>query len=334
MHKVYEKIRKGENITTQYISICDGLGLTPLHYAIILKKETAIAGLLKNGHWKANINDCKMAAVCPYYEYSVLACGKQVSNLQNILEKTHLETATVKKKIDHAQNRIKELNVKLQIQKTNLSIGQTKRTLLKIENSDSEKIEELTAKIDSLKGYIQDTTNSIQDYTNELHEYEQELLSAMEGAIDDALQALGTMKESKDPFTQYLYRIFFEPDFFDRILIGIKRHQDLCLYQYRDFYFIAPQFAQIALPNISVEKPSADRTNEESNDSIPSEFPLYGTTWFSPTAHMNLDVLKKEYRCLAKLYHPDVSKHPDSKRLFQVISAEYNELSEILNQEN
>lgn len=334
MQNVYEAMQKQGELTSTYATYRDGLGLTPLHYALINKNETAISYLLEKTTWKNSVQFPGNEMLAQFYDYIILACGKQISNPEDLLEKTHPATIEIKKRAVQIQKKIKELNVKLQIQKTNLSIGRSKRSSLRISNENAETIEELTEKIEALVGYIEETEQSIKEYAEELQACEQELALTKENAIHDALETLGTMKECTDPLVQYLYKIYFEPNFFEHVLHEISKQNSLNLYHHNNFYFIAPSFAQIALPYLSMEVSSAGHEVEQSNDSIPSGFPPYGTSWFSPMAHKSINVLKAEYRNLAKLYHPDVSKHPDSKRLFQVISSEYNELSEILNQEN
>ena len=155
-----------------------------------------------------------------------------------------------------------------------------------------------------------------------LKECEQELVYVMENSITDALEVLEAAKQSKDPITRYLYRIYFEPGFFERVLLAVKEKQGLGLYKYKHFYFVAPSFAEINLPHKTY---SGTRKKIKVNvkKSAPSDKPLYGNSWFSANAHHDKEQLKAEYHKLAKLYHPDVSKHPNGSKLFLHISEEY-----------
>lgn len=56
-------------------------------------------------------------------------------------------------------------------------------------------------------------------------------------------------------------------------------------------------------------------TNEKTDDVKP-----YGDHWFSDEAWKNIDVLRREYRVLAKNYHPD--NHPEKIKIFMSIQAE------------
>lgn len=57
----------------------------------------------------------------------------------------------------------------------------------------------------------------------------------------------------------------------------------------------------------------------------------FGDSWFSAEAHGDPEALKKEFRILAKQYHPDTAELPDTTELFQEISAEYEQLQNYLN---
>ncbi len=49
-----------------------------------------------------------------------------------------------------------------------------------------------------------------------------------------------------------------------------------------------------------------------------------GGSWFSEKARTDMEVLKKEFRELAKKYHPDVSTGVQAADIFKEISAEYD----------
>ena len=53
-------------------------------------------------------------------------------------------------------------------------------------------------------------------------------------------------------------------------------------------------------------------------------------SWFSEKAHADIEVLKKEFRELAKMYHPDVSGETQSTVIFKEISAEYDQIQGVL----
>lgn len=71
---------------------------------------------------------------------------------------------------------------------------------------------------------------------------------------------------------------------------------------------------------IESHRPSEDNANEET---IGLER-LFGDSWFSEKARTDMEVLKKEFRELAKKYHPDVSTEVQAADIFKEISAEYD----------
>ena len=52
----------------------------------------------------------------------------------------------------------------------------------------------------------------------------------------------------------------------------------------------------------------------------------YGSSWFSPQAHSDENILNAEYRKLAKQYHPDLCKQNEAKEIFQEITNEKNNI--------
>lgn len=71
---------------------------------------------------------------------------------------------------------------------------------------------------------------------------------------------------------------------------------------------------------IESHRPSEDNAHEET---IGLER-LFGDSWFSEKARTDMEVLKKEFRELAKKYHPDVSTGVQAADIFKEISAEYD----------
>ena len=68
-------------------------------------------------------------------------------------------------------------------------------------------------------------------------------------------------------------------------------------------------------------------SEEKHEETIELERP-FGDSWFSEKAHTDVEMLKKEFRELAKKYHPDVSAEAQAADIFKEISAEYDLLQE------
>lgn len=326
MFKVYQAIKNGRAYPKAYLKLRDGLGLTPLHYAIILRNETAMRHLLDQRDWKNASPYGSTALSFQMYEYAVSAAGNQLPNIQEVLLKTHAETIKLRNTIKTIKGKLKFQSAVHWIQDTNLFAHRMDYANKKAHHASKEDLERISVNIDAIKENLNTAEDNAANLTEMLRECEESIVYVMENAVDEALSLLEELHDKNHPLANYLYRVYFEPDFFEQVLRSVRKKQDLRLYRYKDFYFIAPAFAEINLPYQEQRNSGEDTKNE----ACISDNPTYGESWFSNEAHCDLKLLRLEYRKLAKEYHPDVSKHHDSNRLFQMILAEYNALLEYM----
>lgn len=325
MMNVYEAIKNQKDLPSTFWRSRDGIGLTPLHYAIILKDEKAISFLLDKQDWQNATPHPKLESVTRMYEYTVPACGKHLKNIDLLIQKTNSEAIDCKKNIKGIEGRLRLLGVGRKLQDISMSAYRNVYSGQKNHRARKETIEELSGQIEELKERIQEARDNVELYEELLSDYKQQLQYISEDAVAEALEILKRAKMSDEPLTRYLFRIYCEPDFFEKVLLAVKEKRGLNLYNHKGFYFIAPDFAEVDLPVL--DRMGHTQTSEyEAKSTIPADRPSYGNSWFSRLAHQNAENLKAEYRILAKLYHPDVSQHSKSNELFQKISAEYQEI--------
>ena len=318
MQKIYDTIKKQEELPSVCTKYRDGLGLTPLHYAILLNDEKAMTNLLGSKDWieatpyQGDVRFVRM------YEYVVLASGKQLPNVGEILLKTHRETIKLRNAIKTTRAKLKFQNIVRDLQDWTLYTQQLNYTYKQACHASHEEIKAQRKRIATIRSSMEVAQGNAESLAEMLEEYEQEIKLVMEDAVMEALELLEETRNGNDPVSKYLYRIYFEPDFFEQVLSAIKEQRRIHLYKYHGFYFIAPEFAEIDLPCQEATAAAVGQDN-----TMPAGKPLYGNSWFSHAAHGDIDKLKSEYRKLAKTYHPDVSNQPNSNQLFQDISNEY-----------
>lgn len=325
MYRVYNTIKENGIPSKDCFEFRDGLGLTPLHYAILLKNEAAVDALLKKGKWEIATPYQADEPFTKLFDYIISASGKQLSNLSDILMGTHKETIEIK-------NRIRSVKLTLFLQNTNYQINDTARfsegikyKLRKGRHATQDELNKISNNIRKLRESSNACWDKVQQSVELLEEYEREILLVMEDAISEALEFLSEMKDSDDPFYKYIYRIYFEPDFFEQVLFAIEENKGVHLYEYQGFYFIAPECAEVELPVQEVTE--EEGVPEEPFDTqTPSGAPLYGNSWFSHGAHRNPDLLRVEYRKLVKQYHPDVSRVNNGEEIFKSIQTEYDQI--------
>lgn len=257
MYKVYEAIIHGTEYPDTYWRLRDGLGLTPLHYAIILNNQEAIAHLLKQKKWE-HASPCKNSALSfQMYEYAAASVGKQLPNVRDILLNTHAEAAEICNEIKQIERKLKGRNAALAAQRVNLSAQRNAYGSFKKQHADEDKLDILSGNIETIKETIRSLEEEIADLSGNLSMCEEEAETAINNAFDDALHYLENVRTENPPLAGYLYRIYYDPNFFEKVLRAIRNNQELRLYNYEDFYFIAPAFAEIDLPHCDQQKADA-----------------------------------------------------------------------------
>lgn len=333
MWSVYSAIKKGEKLHPAYTHFRDGVGLTPLHYAILLKNEKAIADMLKKQNWTQAAPIGPNTSFESIYNYIVPAFGKQLSCFDDILLGTNKDAIKLKNDIKSRTKTLKFQNVVLSLNKVCFSTQRADYLKKQLTNANDDELDVLRDDLENTRCSLENAASNAEDSVNILEEYLSELAGIVDNAPSETAEILNKATYSDDPLVRYLYRLYFEPDFFEQVLLATQNSQPMNLYVHKGFYFVAPEFAEINLPPLEVQssqKKTTEKTEQKKKE-VPRNTPIYRNSWFSPKAHRDADILKSEYRKLAKQYHPDVSDMEDSTRLFQNISAEYKDLLEGLN---
>ena len=152
---------------------------------------------------------------------------------------------------------------------------------------------------------ISRTDARIEQAKYEFYEYIANVIQAAEQRVD-------VWRRSNAQTVQYLLHLYSDPDYLEKVLASKGRWK---LYTTDGgFFYMAPE------GEIESHRPSEDNANEET---IGLER-LFGDSWFSEKARTDMEVLKKEFRELAKKYHPDVSTGVQAADIFKEISAEYD----------
>lgn len=73
MLTVYEAIKANQPLRSEWLNWTDSMGLTPLHYAIILKKSSLVDNLLDSQVWDDACPFRKEDSASRVYDYNVLA---------------------------------------------------------------------------------------------------------------------------------------------------------------------------------------------------------------------------------------------------------------------
>ena len=336
---VYEKMESGTDLSKPELFWEDDLGLTALHYALILRQEDVVLKLLHERDWSSWESPFKgNRLVEAVYDFVFLA--SILYDDEELIRAVYSYTTKEALPIHRA---IKKMDSLIFIQ----------RTLLRENPAEAMKYAGREAEYQDMKREMFD-----------------ELMSMSKRRCAEARKIAAMIIEAEHPYAKHLLHIYLDKDSIYRSIADTI--SDFRLYKYRELFFVTPVDEQLDLSfyewrdgvmgdhdfkradtHISTERNEGERSSFDGdtyeNPDLTSarerkkreeeekqkrqkqqlESPAMPTSegWFSPEAHRDMSVLKKEYRQLVKIYHPDVS---DNRRATVIIQQIMTERAEIL----
>lgn len=328
MLHVYNSIKHGKPVQDDWIHMHDSIGLTPLHYALILGAQTAANQLLQLKLW-SNSNNLKQTETDWIYNYEVLAAGTKCFSPHYLLRFTNERVCELHGSVKNLQTEFGNSVQVLDMLDTQEHRMQSELNRLERIHADYEEIQAMRDSLDELhEEKKRADEEQFEIFTN--WESAKEELSQLEDELSSKAQKqFSTIAKSPDSFVRYICKIYLNPDFLHSVLFSTSKQGNIILYKHNNLYFVAPDFAEIdSKLAIEIDEFSnSDNTEDdlEQERCVPLT-PPYGTSWFSVNAHSDVTILKAEYRALTKKHHPDVCQHPDSNSAMQQITEEYEEL--------
>lgn len=363
MLTVYEAIETNQPLRPEWLNWTDSMGLTPLHYAIILKKSSLVDNLLDSQVWDDACPFRKEDSASRVYDYNVLASIVGFPGQINLIKKTSKAVASQIRSLRAIEKQLTIQRKKLDFQNaTRLTLQRAiynaSHATAPNQYEQEEKIESAKVKLENLNEAIEYTKEKIADLESSLDEVSAEIEDLIGTVRTEADQTADDIKNSGDAFVRYLYRLFTDADMLCHVL---SHSEEGCrLYSYNGFIFASPADVSIDLPfriadlthgstyqreankehseqryssskgqqhsQQASSESSTEHTRKKKSDE-PIQRP-YGKNWFSPQAHSDMKTLTKEYHRLAKQYHPDVCEHSRSQEIFQEILTERAEILE------
>ena len=338
---IYEKMESGTELSKPELFWEDDLGLTPLHYALILRQEDVVLKILHERDWSVwespfRGNRLVEAAYDFVFIASILYDDEEL--IRAVYSYTTKEAAPI-------HRAIKKMDSMIFIQRTLLRDNPTEAMTYAAKEAE------------------------YQDMKNEMFD---ELMTLSKRRCAEARKIAAMIIEAEHPFAKHLLHIYLDKDSIYRSIADTI--SDYRLYKYRDQYFVTSCEEQLDLSfyewrdgrmgdhdfkradtRISAERGTgesggtfdgdtfenpdlaaarerkrqeeeAKRKKREQEASVTAMPTSDG--WFSSEAHHDLALLKKEYRQLVKMYHPDVSDNRRSTVIIQQIMTERAEILE------
>jgi len=331
MNEVYHAVRLGKKLDPAWYDWQDDLGLTVLHYAILLKKEELVANLLDKREWFSQVPVIDSRAM----DYVVLAKLIGLSNFDLILQKTYEPLVTLQRSQKAMKRQLWLRERQLDYQQA--VIRSAKQTIHQARYAPADgkpdiDLAEYEEKYERCLDQMHETKERIRALKESIPEIEAEIEEVTAASMAQAADMAHKLSTSTDPFLHYLYRYYTDSSLREHVLKDCS--EGSILYSCLGCEFAVPADVLIDLPhrtaqiNSSERKEKAPHVSEQNTQ--PQEAPIvrpFGDCWFSSAARQDMKALKEEYHRLAKQYHPDVCGDRRSQQIFQEI---LNERAEIL----
>ncbi len=353
MADVYEKLLSKVPLTKTQLELTDALGLTPLHYAMILRDEELVRTCLDAGSWydyKSPFLHDKL--VDTVYDPVFLAASlfDNADLIEEVMTKTDLGAKSLMRAKKQLDNFI-DINRNLMVKEAGKGAGREE--------------------IDSY-------AKRIVEYEAMRDEIREEIRTMTQTRIEQSRKKAEIVIKTRHPFTRYILYMYLAPDAVYRsiadtisswriyrykqvfFVTSLDHELNLSYFEWQDGevtdsrilesdvavsdgtggakshadgdYYENPDFTKRRSEERKREEErrrEAERRKSRASGSYAGEEelpPLYEDSWFSPEAHRELSVLKKEYRALVKKYHPDASGEKDAAIMLLIM----NERADIL----
>lgn len=293
------------------ISCCDSMGLTPYHYALIFENSKVLENLLHSKSWP-ELTDEQNSAFKDTGIYDLLALAAYKNLPYEDFEKIVLQ-------VDEKAQQLKKVVFSLQAERAASIAANTFFTCVANAASKSAQsgcdyfTDEQYASAVQGKSQMESASK---DLNKSVEKAKCDLMDYICTVRSNVRQVADKWEKSKDPAVRYLLHIYSDSEYLEKMLCNSGKWA--LYYADSGFRFMAPE-GEIESYNL--------QEGEEEYTNIKK---CFEGSWFSMEAHVNIDTLKKEFRALAKKYHPDISENLQSSKIFKEISAEYDQLQETL----
>ena len=360
---VYEKmLSKKDKLNQSETRLCDALGLTPLHYALMTRDPVMVKNTLGAGDLQHSPSPFPRDRVVDLM-YQYLFVAAVLYDDMELIEDVLLATTPLARSITRSIKRMEDF---IFIQESFKEKHAQKKNELLTEYAGLDRTRDRKRRAE-IEGLVQTEDTAIAICNDRIEEYETmkrdmraELRVMAVQQVDNARKQAQIIVDTDHPFCKMLFELYMDYDGLYHLLGDtISSWQTV---RYKDHYFVVPPDSDIQLERRSFpdkepifvsddcfmnpafraaqerrrEEEERRRAEDQRRSAFynkmadqPEEMPEEG--WFSAEAKEDITILKREYRVLVKKYHPDVSQDAKTARILQSIM---NERADILDRMN
>ena len=337
MRKVYNYITKGESIPEDLLTFKDGLGLTPLHYKLILNSTDDIDDILDLKNWNRDCLGFREESLSKIYDYSLLAYIKNYKNLDNIIKYTDDKVKALNYYLEKIQSQAQAASDA--IKEIDKCLIDARRRLQKLDSNNGSFSEcyDIQNSIRELEYSREKSSKLLFECMRKIEQTNAKISKKIADKENNILADLQMLAHSNSPFIKMLLEIYenHNDGYNLKAYYSVKNTSEMKVYNYCGYRFLFPNDVIINSPYYSIHINDdgaiiSDYYSEESSNVNTSHTRIYENSWFSDEAHSDLAKLIFEYRKLVKKYHPDVCKEANANDLFIEITEEYQSISSTL----
>lgn len=333
MKSVYDSIVGGKEIDSRLFYINDGLGLTPLHYQLILKSD-CVDEIIHSKNWSKDFSYLKSyEPLKQIYDYALLATIKHCPQLDIVVENT--DSRIKKLKDDLAKLQEQADCAAAAIKSIDNCLLEARRQLGNLKSSGNfEAISDIKDSMEDLENSRRQSDNILAECMRRIPEVKEDIYARTEEKKHTVLKNLQNLTDKNSsfssPFIELLLQIYenSNDEYNLKNIVCDNNQYSFKVYNYKNFRFLLPDTFILNLPyyKIKIEDDgticNAITVNVKAKKSSYST-PLYGNSWYSTGAHIDTKILTSEYRKLVKQYHPDICREEFANKLFVEITEEY-----------
>lgn len=335
MKKVIDDILVGKEFDSKYAGIVDGLGLTPLHYGLLLGNMDYLKSIVSLHDWSDYNIKTSNVDIENVYNYAMIYClkyGKDQSYFDELLKYTDKQIKELHEQIEMAWSQAQEAHdAHEQLDKYEWASAKRANQLRERDIGYSTYLE-LQNNIDDIKEQKHQVMDAFGEALNQHKKLKDDLYKLQEYKFKTAVNESIRLKQSSNKYVNFLMDLYLGNN--DKLNLRkpfVEFSSSKCrVYQIEELMILLPDYINLNYPYriLIVDENELKEEIPNEDDMFPQK--KYKESWYSKEAHNNIDILTDEYRTLAKLYHPDVCNKEYANDVFAEISQEFHELSEQL----
>lgn len=333
MAKIFPDILQ-ENQIDVYFELIDGLGFTPLHYAIAFSSNDYIDYLLSEHDWSKFVINESENEIEGIFDYSVLACIKNGYVSTHLIRYTDPVVKMLADGIEMLNDQREEAYSLYRSVTEELREAQYHLSYL-YDKHAFEEYREAEEKVRELESSYYKIDNTISEIEQKLKKFEKEYYRKCDQKGKYVSNMANKLKQSSNIVVKFLLSLLINENGKQSVdyIFSELRQKRIKVYEFGNHNILLPESINLDDSSYSMIYIAEDGSiineiigsyNLLFDETMPPR--IYGYSWFSADAHINSSTLSSEYRKLIKQYHPDVCNEKYAHEIFINITKEYESL--------